>query len=71
MCDPQFKQQQVDGLRAPYVAPINALVAELTPAGGLARQLADEDPDAASLGRAGAQRRRWARARRGASGTVS
>ena len=29
MRDPQFRQQQVDGLRAPDVAPINALVDEL------------------------------------------
>jgi hypothetical protein len=29
MRDPQFRQQQVDGLRAPHVAPVNALVDEL------------------------------------------
>ena len=29
MRDPQFWQQQVDGLRAPHVAPVNALVDEL------------------------------------------
>lgn len=29
MRDPDFKQQQLDGLRAPHVAPINALVDEL------------------------------------------
>ena len=29
MRDPQFRQQQVDGLRAPRVAPVNALVDEL------------------------------------------
>ena len=34
MRDPQFRQQQKDGLRAPHVAPINALVDELIdPAG--------------------------------------
>jgi hypothetical protein len=29
MRDPDFRQQQLDGLRAPHVAPINALVDEL------------------------------------------
>jgi len=29
MRDPQFRQQQVEGLRAPHVAPINALVDDL------------------------------------------
>jgi hypothetical protein len=29
MRDPQFRQQQVDGLRAPQIAPVNALVNEL------------------------------------------
>ena len=29
MRDPQFRQQQVDGLRSSHVAPINALVDEL------------------------------------------
>lgn len=29
MSDPQFRQQQKDGVRAPHVAPINALVDEL------------------------------------------
>jgi hypothetical protein len=29
MRDPQFRQQQVDGLRAPHVAPVNAPVDEL------------------------------------------
>jgi hypothetical protein len=29
MRDPDFKQEQLDGLRAPHVAPINALVDEL------------------------------------------
>jgi hypothetical protein len=34
MRDPQFRQEQVDGLRAPHVAPVNALVDELIdPAG--------------------------------------
>lgn len=30
MRDPQFRQQQLDGLRAPHIAPVNALVDELT-----------------------------------------
>jgi hypothetical protein len=34
MRDPQFKQQQLDGLRAPHVAPINALVDELIDSSG-------------------------------------
>src|SRR5258708_2628110 len=29
MREPQFRQQQLDGLRAPHVAPVNALVDEL------------------------------------------
>jgi len=29
MRDPQFRQQQVDGVRAPHIAPVNALVDEL------------------------------------------
>jgi len=29
MRDPEFRQQQIDGLRAPHVAPVNALVDEL------------------------------------------
>jgi len=29
MRDPQFRQQQVDGLRAPHIAPVNVLVDEL------------------------------------------
>jgi hypothetical protein len=34
MRDPQFRQQQFDDLRAPHIAPVNALVDELTdPAG--------------------------------------
>jgi hypothetical protein len=34
MSDPQFRQQQLDGLRLPHIAPVNALVDELTdPAG--------------------------------------
>ena len=34
MRDPQFRRQQIDDLRAPHIAPINALVDELTnPAG--------------------------------------
>lgn len=28
-CDLQFRQQQLDGLRAPHIAPVNALVDEL------------------------------------------
>jgi hypothetical protein len=34
MRDPQFRQQQVDGVRAPHVAPINALADELTDRSG-------------------------------------
>jgi len=34
MRDPQFRQQQVDGLRAPHVAPANALVDELNDPSG-------------------------------------
>jgi hypothetical protein len=34
MRDPQFRQQQVDDLRAPHIAPVNALVDELTDPGG-------------------------------------
>ena len=37
MRDPQFRQQQEDGIRAPHVAPINALVDELTDRCGLGR----------------------------------
>ncbi len=34
MRDPQFRRQQIDDLRAPHIAPVNALVDELTdPAG--------------------------------------
>jgi hypothetical protein len=34
MSDPQFRQGQLDGLRLPHIAPVNALVDELTdPAG--------------------------------------
>ncbi len=34
MRDPQFRQQQADNLRAPHVAPVNALADELiNPAG--------------------------------------
>jgi hypothetical protein len=29
MRDPQFRQQQADDLRAPHVAPVNALVDEV------------------------------------------
>jgi Uracil DNA glycosylase superfamily len=29
MRDPQFRQQQLDGVRAPHIAPVNALVDEL------------------------------------------
>ena len=34
MRDPQFRQQQEDGLREPHVAFINALVDELIDSGG-------------------------------------
>ena len=33
MRDPQFRQEQVDGVRAPHVAPINTLVDELSDLG--------------------------------------
>jgi hypothetical protein len=34
MSDPQFRQQQRDGVRAPHVTPINALVDELNDPSG-------------------------------------
>ncbi len=34
MRDPQFRQEQEDGLRAPHIAPVNALVDELIDPGG-------------------------------------
>lgn len=34
MSDPQFRQRQLDGLRLPHIAPVNALVDELTDPGG-------------------------------------
>jgi hypothetical protein len=34
MRDPVFRQRQVDGLRAPHIAPVNALVDELTDPSG-------------------------------------
>ena len=34
MSDPQFRQGQLDGLRLPHIAPVNALVDELTDSGG-------------------------------------
>jgi uracil DNA glycosylase superfamily protein len=34
MSDPQFRQGQLDGLRLPHIAPVNALVDELTDPGG-------------------------------------
>ena len=47
MRDPQFRQQQVDGLRAPHVAPVNALVDELINSSGRGSSLTDtptQDP---------------------------
>ena len=34
MRDPKFRQQQEDGLRAPHIAPINALIDELVDPSG-------------------------------------
>jgi hypothetical protein len=34
MGDPRFRQQQLDGLRLPHIAPVNALVDELNDPGG-------------------------------------
>jgi hypothetical protein len=34
MSDPQFRQRQLDGLRLPHIAPVNALVDELSDPGG-------------------------------------
>jgi hypothetical protein len=34
MRDPHFRQQQLDGLRLPHIAPVNALVDELNDPGG-------------------------------------
>jgi hypothetical protein len=47
MRDPQFRQQQVDGLRAPHVAPVNAMVDELINSSGRGSSLTDtptQDP---------------------------
>jgi hypothetical protein len=33
MSDPQFRQRQLDGVRLPHIAPVNALVDELTDSG--------------------------------------
>jgi hypothetical protein len=37
MSDPQFRQRQRDGLRLPHIAPVNALVDELSDPGGRGR----------------------------------
>jgi hypothetical protein len=34
MSDPQFRQRQLDGLRLPHIAPVNALLDELSDPGG-------------------------------------
>ena len=51
MRDPQFRQQQAGNLRAPHVAPVNALVDELINPVGRVRCYRHPDSDYGAAGR--------------------